>query len=390
MINQAPQQNAVPSDLLLFRMQTALSEDDYVSANRLFLRARNHSMRIFSAVCSVILAVCAGLLVIFAIASREFSSEMILFAVMAVFFLLLPLIQKISITSSAKKMYAKNPYLREQMQLWIHDDRIEDMNQNMRTVFFWHELHGAAETSDMLMLWQGMQMIVIPAHSIDPSAAAYLHNLLAAKMGAKFRFFAPVCACGTLTLPPEEKPASPLHAALAASAQPQSAHDFPPFVADLPRRPVVRFANRITLVVAALIVGPLVAYIISQPETGAFQPAEFISTLLFFEAVYAGLIALTIWMSKKQMLGAETRVRIVLMPCGFGSDTGRSSVLIPWDKISVKDTGKAFFVSNQDIPSQPIKILCSDLSEENAMEMRRLFIRCCGDRYQNKTGKVPR
>ena len=379
---------SVPGSPLLIKLRISVQEKEYIGANRLFLRARQSATRVLSILAGVLLAFSIGSVVFSYIASGGQENDLLFLLPLPLFALLTPLLQRAAVSFSARRAYAKEPEFSEPRCIWIFDDRVESVSRKGRSVFFWNEIGGAAENGEMLLLWCGMQIIIIPASAVDSSAAAYLHNLLLAKLSSRFRFFSAVRACGTPDFPAEELPVSPLHAAVSAAAVPQSAQQFPPFVLDLPNRAVVK-GWLTTVVFSALFSLCLAVLLTAEWQESLFTGAFFWWCWGVFFVLLCGLTQLMLRISAKSALRAEPRLRMMLIPAGFGTDTGRNSLLTDWADVRVRETASAFLIGGIGAPGKQLKIRKKNLSPEAFGELRRLLVRCCPD-YQSSSGVIPR
>ena len=387
----AVEQNQVPpSDSLLIKIQILLSENDYIHSNRMFVKARNRGSAVFTVIAVALLMFTFGSALIVMIADSKLDMTLLVMALPLLLLAVMPLIQRTLITSTAKNNYRKTAQLRQPLQEWIFNDRLEEIWPNGRTVFLWTELEGAAEDGEMILLWSKMQMMAFPAHALNPSAAAYLHNLLLARLGTRFRVLAPIGACGMLEEPAESMPFSPLHGAISAATDPQSSHELPPYVVDLKNRASVSRQNIWISVIAGCISGLLIAALLSFSEYGVFEIGSFLSSLLLFWVIYTVMMTIFYRMMMKRTIAAAPLLRLMVLPSGFGMDTGRSSVITPWEKISVWESGTVFRITNADTPTHPLEIKKSELSAEGLEELRRLLIHCCGANYNSKNGIIPR
>ena len=385
-----PEQGAfVPEAPLLLKLQVRLQEKEYVGANRLFLRARQRATRFLSFAGILLLAAIVGMALFLFIASGEREPGLLMPLAPLLLVALLPLLQRAAVTVSARRAYEKNPEFSESHEVWFFDDRVEVISSTDRSVFFWKDIGGGAENGELLLLWCGMQMIVVPANQVDSSVAAYLHNLLLAKLSCRFQFFSAVQACGTADFPQKEFPVSPLHAAVSAAETPKSVHSFPPFVLDLPNRPAFSRSWAVTAIFSGLFSLIISAFFCAGQQEALFTGAFFWFCWGVFFALLFGLMQLFICLSARSVLRSEPRLCITLIPNGFGTDTGRNSLLTGWESVRVKETGSAFRISGIGTPERQLKICKNELSPEAFEELRRLLVRCCPN-YQSRSGVIPR
>lgn len=381
-----PEQNAfVTESPLLIKLQVRLQAEEYVGAHRLFLRARQSATRVLSFIAIFLLAVIVGMVLFLFIASGGEESGLLVLLLP----LLLPFLQRTVVTVSARHAYEKDPDLGESRRIWFFDDRVEVVSQKGRSVFFWPDVGGGAENGELLLLWCGMQMVVVPAGAVDPPAAAYLHNLLLAKLSSRFHFFSAIQAYGAADFPEEEFPVSPLHAAISAAEIPQDVHQFPPFVLDLPNRPAVNPSWAITIVFSVLFSLCLAVLLTAEWQESLFTGAFFWWCWGAFFVLLCGLTQLMFRISAKSALRAEPRLRITLIPTGFGTDTGRNSLLTAWESVRVRETDSAFWIGGIGVLGRQLKICKKEIPPEVFEELRRLLVRCCPN-YRSSSGVIPR